>query len=482
MSDFEGEKTQLEIELKSKSSVNQNIDPKVLLTSALGALVWQLMIVAGLYVFAPAYFLPFFNNSGVRLGLVALLAWQLLGPWLIAQLPDERWKKVNRNIFSSAPLTIALIVGPALMTTLGDSNLADTSQSGGTSQTVDKATDANSQEIQFKDAVLKTSTMSIQIDRALITKSLSNYGADATASADATYLLVFHTFRNDGNSSLSLHPGSPYAPGLIVDVEDGTSFAADEDASDLVGDKEGLQRRFQLQPGLSKAAVVVFEIPVKQLKNNPCLFISHSTWAGKIPLFPDQNTKAAEATTSSSTEVASATGASPKPNQQNVSADDSTTSQPSKLETESEASQQIKKDSSVADKVTPANGGDADSPAAVVKQLYEIHLHSQDQIFDPKSRTILDKYFDQKLTDLIWKDLSQDKFDADPLTNAQNLENPDFKIGDSEISQNNATVKVNFFNFGKMEIIKFHLHNTGSSWKISNIDYANGTDLLKSLE
>jgi hypothetical protein len=280
---------------------------------------------------------------------------------------------------------------------------------------------------------------------------------------------------------MHLHPGSPYSPGLIIGTDDGTSFSPDEDASDALRDKEGFLRELQLQPGLAKPAVVVFEIPLQQLKNNPSFFISRSTWAGKIPLYPDQSSEAAKSTVDSSQRVSIAEEEKTKSDQQDAGANATALTEPSKLETQTESIQKPTKDFSVGAGDSPISSNEI-TPEAAVSQLYQLHLHSSQSVFDPKSRTILDQYFDKRLADLIWKQLGQDKFDLDPLTDAQNLENPDFKVASTEINDDIAITKVNFFNFGKTSVMTFHLRKIGSSWKIADIDYENGSNLLKSLE
>jgi len=123
----------------------------------------------------------------------------------------------------------------------------------------------------------------------------------------------------------------------------------------------------------------------------------------------------------------------------------------------------------------------SNSPDAVVRNLYEMEVREQSP-FTSDDRTHLDKYFDKPLADLIWKNMERDTLGSDPLTNAQNLDSPSFKLGAPEIAQDSATVDVDFKNFGKTASMTVHLRNACGAWKVSDIDYGGGVDLLKSLQ
>src|SRR5215212_126093 len=45
------------------------------------------------------------------------------------------------------------------------------------------------------------------------------------------------------------------------------------------------------------------------------------------------------------------------------------------------------------------------APDALVKDLYKTHDKNSGAILDGKSRKLLDKYFDKRLADFMWKDL-----------------------------------------------------------------------------
>jgi hypothetical protein len=128
-----------------------------------------------------------------------------------------------------------------------------------------------------------------------------------------------------------------------------------------------------------------------------------------------------------------------------------------------------------------------------VAELYRQSARNHSPFFQTRSRALVNKYFEKHLGDLIWKDAIRSKgelgaIDGDPLYNAQDMEIKNFVIHKADVVKVStrkmlgvvAEVKVNFENFGKKEEIVFILRPaTGTSgWKIANIKYNDGTDLL----
>ena len=70
--------------------------------------------------------------------------------------------------------------------------------------------------------------------------------------------------------------------------------------------------------------------------------------------------------------------------------------------------------------------------------------------------------------------------DGDPLYNAQDMDIKHFLIHQPVVRNGTAEVKVSFENFGKKEEIVFLLssRNKAAGWKIANIKYNDGSDLL----
>ena len=121
------------------------------------------------------------------------------------------------------------------------------------------------------------------------------------------------------------------------------------------------------------------------------------------------------------------------------------------------------------------------SPEQVVADLYHQHKR-QSPFFQKKSRSLVDRYFDKDLADLIWNVPDSPgevgPLDGDPLYNAQDMEIRNFVIHKAMVTNGTATALVTFTNIGKKQEVKFLLASRQSSWKITNIRYDDGTDLI----
>ena len=129
----------------------------------------------------------------------------------------------------------------------------------------------------------------------------------------------------------------------------------------------------------------------------------------------------------------------------------------------------------------------AADPAAVVRELYKVHRNGYGPLFTKKGRKYHEQFFDQKLAGLIWKDLTETPegevghIDGDPLFNAQDMKITKLAVGAASIEGDAATVPVTFMNYDQKVKITFQRVNTGTGWKISNILYGDGSDLVKIL-
>ena len=138
--------------------------------------------------------------------------------------------------------------------------------------------------------------------------------------------------------------------------------------------------------------------------------------------------------------------------------------------------------SQAAQKAQPTN-----SPENVVRELYRVHRNGRGGVFEAKGKRYIYKFFDQKLADLIWKDITQTPegevghLDFDPLYNAQDTGITRFLIGKAVVNGDESTVLVSFRNFGQPTRIKFELHNGKQGWKIQNVIYSDKSDLIKIL-
>jgi len=129
----------------------------------------------------------------------------------------------------------------------------------------------------------------------------------------------------------------------------------------------------------------------------------------------------------------------------------------------------------------------ATTPDAVVRDLYRVHRKGYGHVFVKEGRKLQQRFFDDHLATLIWKDLTETpqdevgRLDFDPLYNAQDIRITRFRVGSATLEGDRATVPVTFQNYDRKESLKFLMTKTAAGWKISNIDYGAGYDLLKIL-
>jgi ABC-type transporter MlaC component len=127
------------------------------------------------------------------------------------------------------------------------------------------------------------------------------------------------------------------------------------------------------------------------------------------------------------------------------------------------------------------------TPESVVKELYKMHDQdlkgNNNRILSGQIRKMLDKFFDKKLADFIWKDLTSNSdevgvLDFDPFYNAQDFDVKNFSAAKAKIVGTKATVVVKFNNFDRRDTLNYQLVRRNSVWKISDIKYTDGTSLL----
>ena len=129
----------------------------------------------------------------------------------------------------------------------------------------------------------------------------------------------------------------------------------------------------------------------------------------------------------------------------------------------------------------------APAPAVVVRELYKVHRDGRGHVFEKQGRKHQQKFFDAKLAALLWKVLTETQegelgnIDFDPLYNAQDTRIKNFRIGAGTVKGDAASVPVTFVNFDQKMRIDFRLVRTKGVWKISNILYGDGMDLLSIL-
>jgi hypothetical protein len=126
------------------------------------------------------------------------------------------------------------------------------------------------------------------------------------------------------------------------------------------------------------------------------------------------------------------------------------------------------------------------SPSPLVANLYKQH-QKRSPFFQTRSRALLDRYFEKTLANLILKDAIRSRgevgaIDGDPLFNAQDMEIKKFQIHRPVYREGKADVLVSFENFGQRKELTFVLVPRGNDWRVTNIKYDDGADLLGLLQ
>lgn len=118
----------------------------------------------------------------------------------------------------------------------------------------------------------------------------------------------------------------------------------------------------------------------------------------------------------------------------------------------------------------------------VVLNLYNQHKR-QSPFFQTRSRVVLDRYFSRELADLIWQDARASRgevgaINGDPLYNAQDMRIRNFAVRERSPGSYGVEVVASFLNFNQRHEVVFRLVPEGSSWKVADIVYDNGTTLM----
>jgi hypothetical protein len=127
------------------------------------------------------------------------------------------------------------------------------------------------------------------------------------------------------------------------------------------------------------------------------------------------------------------------------------------------------------------------SPRMVIEALYKAHKQGNGHVFDRVGAIRLDRYFDTKLAGLLRKDIlstppgEEGSLDFDPLFNTQDLQLSAFHVGQPKVSGAAATVLVSFRNYGHPVKIAYMMRRTPHGWRIANLDYGHGENLVKIL-
>lgn len=141
-----------------------------------------------------------------------------------------------------------------------------------------------------------------------------------------------------------------------------------------------------------------------------------------------------------------------------------------------------------------ARAQSSDDPGDIVKSLYAVHNSGAPLFNQTSNRAIVDKYFEEELANLIWKDAVAAKGELgalgfDPLLGVQDAQIKDFKILPTEWEEDKrgrtsgALVPVTYRDGAKKHTVSFSFqrYDDASPWKISEIDYTNGDSLKGAL-
>ena len=120
------------------------------------------------------------------------------------------------------------------------------------------------------------------------------------------------------------------------------------------------------------------------------------------------------------------------------------------------------------------------SPEALISDLYR---QKSSPFFQTKDHGLVSKYFSERLAQLIWKDAVSSKgevgaLDFDPRYDAQDTDIKKFSLRNSKSGKDEAEVIASFENMGHKTEITYSLVLTKMGWKISNIKYVDGRNLV----
>ena len=121
-------------------------------------------------------------------------------------------------------------------------------------------------------------------------------------------------------------------------------------------------------------------------------------------------------------------------------------------------------------------------PAAFARELYSLPNLWGDLSADEISR---ERYLTPRLAALVAANNEIDevnRIDYDPLTDSQEFEITDLEATTIEANDRNATVRVEFRNFGDAQTITLKLELVDGDWRLANILYDDERSLTDDLE
>jgi Protein of unknown function (DUF3828) len=123
------------------------------------------------------------------------------------------------------------------------------------------------------------------------------------------------------------------------------------------------------------------------------------------------------------------------------------------------------------------------SPETLVSDLYK---QKNSPFSQTKDRGLVNKYFSERLAQLIWKDAVSSKgevgaLDFDPLYDAQDVDIKKFSLRKSRSEKNTAEVIASFENMGHKTEVTYTLVLAKMGWQIADIKYSDGRSLVRLL-
>ena len=115
--------------------------------------------------------------------------------------------------------------------------------------------------------------------------------------------------------------------------------------------------------------------------------------------------------------------------------------------------------------------------------VFDLYKQKNSPFFQTKDHGLVDKYFSERLAQIIWKDALSSKdevgaLDFDPRYDAQDTDIKKFSLRKSKSGKEEAEVIASFENMGHKTEITYSLVFTKMGWKIFNIRYADGRKLV----
>jgi hypothetical protein len=115
--------------------------------------------------------------------------------------------------------------------------------------------------------------------------------------------------------------------------------------------------------------------------------------------------------------------------------------------------------------------------------VFDLYKQKNSPFFQTKDHGLVDKYFSERLAQIIWKDALSSKdevgaLDFDPRYDAQDTDIKKFSLRKSKSGKEEAEVIASFENMGHKTEITYSLVFTKMGWKIFNIRYADGRNLV----